>query len=182
MSVTSSNAFDALIARFEQFWQTNPPPAVALDPDWPSPCLIDSADEHTSNWRPVRRGDTVDFSGVEAALNLTLHPTITCFYGRYFSETLTAVYHGERVELVQIWNQDDTPRLLENLIGHLLMQRRLKQVETVFIATTSDEMAIISVVNNTGEVVLETLGQGITRSLAGSLAEFLDALEPASAL
>ena len=83
-----------------------------------------------------------------------------------------------RVELVQPWNEADFERLQENLIGHLLMLRRLKLPETLFLATTRNESQLISLLNATGEVVLEQLGQGPRLVLAPDLARFLDRLSP----
>lgn len=49
-------------------------------------------------------------------------------------------------------------RLQENLIGHLIMKRRLKQTPTLFIAATESEQEIISLCNLSGEVILEQPG------------------------
>lgn len=177
MSDPTSSALDALISRFEQHWNGQWP-TIDQDPDWPSPCLLAELPSGEMSWRPMRRSKAIDYSGVEEALEVRLHPSIKTFYSRYFSETLTARHPQLNLELVQVWNEEDTERLLENLIGHLLMQRRLKQIETMFIASTDDDMAVVSVINSTGEVVLETLGKGITQQLADSLAEFIELLQP----
>ena len=51
---------------------------------------------------------------------------------------------GLRVELILPWNGDDLDLLKENLIGHLLMLRKLKRSPSLFIATTRNEMTLVS--------------------------------------
>lgn len=58
------------------------------------------------------------------------------------------------------------------------MQRRLKQKPTVFIATTEDEMAVVSVCNLSGNVILEKLGTAQREVLTADLETFLEQLEP----
>ncbi|WP_240153684.1 SecY-interacting protein Syd [Erwinia amylovora] len=69
-------------------------------------------------------------------------------------------------------------RLQENLIGHLLMKRRLKQSPTLFIATTDSELEVISVCNMSGEVILEHLGTKKRQVIAPSIRNFLISLQP----
>ena len=64
------------------------------------------------------------------------------------------------------------------MIAHFMMQQRLKQPASMFIATCSDEMQIISVLNKTGQVQLETLGKGQEALLAENLEDFLARLQP----
>jgi len=64
------------------------------------------------------------------------------------------------------------------MIAHFMMQKRLKQPASMFIASCSDEMQIVSVLNATGEVQLETLGKGQEAILADNLADFLASLTP----
>lgn len=72
----------------------------------------------------------------------------------------------------------DFTRLQENLIGHLITQKRRRLTPTLFIASLDSEFEIISVDNINGQVILETLGQTTRRVLAGSLIEFLQQLTP----
>ncbi|MDO6687357.1 MULTISPECIES: SecY-interacting protein [unclassified Agarivorans] len=180
MSSVISKPLTAVFSKFEREWQNSSYPQVEYDNDWLSPCTVGEPVDEQIHWHPVLREQTGDFSGIEAALELTLHPSIKAFYGDYFSETLAVDFQNNRIELVQAWNEQDFDMLLENIIGHVLMQRRLKQNETVFIASTDDEMQVVSINNDSGEVVLEQLGKGIDRVLASSLDDFLAQLTLAS--
>lgn len=65
-----------------------------------------------------------------------------------------------------------------NLIGHLVVQKRLKLSPTLVIATLESELEVISVCNLSGEVLKETLGTRKRTTLSPSLASFLEQLEP----
>lgn len=67
-------------------------------------------------------------------------------------------------------------RLIENQLGHALNKLRNKQSLTFFIACT-DADYIISIENQSGQVVLERPGYAIEKVLAVSLTDFLDELE-----
>ncbi len=80
--------------------------------------------------------------------------------------------------LLQTWSEEDFQRVQENLIGHLVVQKRLKLAPTLFIATLESERDVISVCNLSGEVIKETLGTAKRITLSPSLASFLSHLEP----
>lgn len=150
------------------------------DENWPSECEMGDADpEGMIQWQPVKRQGQANFGDTERALKMTFHEDIKTFYGRYWSEGLNASAPRGELQLLQAWNEDDFERLLQNLVGHILMKRRLKQPETLFFAVTDDDDFIISLDNASGRVMLEQVGLEPEEVLAESLADFLAELTPA---
>lgn len=149
------------------------------DEGWPSPCEVGEPDSQQQiRWQPVIRQQQADFSATEQALGMVFHADIKTFYCRYWSEGLNASAERGDLQLLQAWNEDDFERLLQNLIGHVLMKRRLKQPETLFFAVTDDDDFIISLDNISGRVMLEQVGLEPTEVLAESLSMFLTDIAP----
>lgn len=147
--------------------------------DWPSPALMaGNAQDNEGYWQPAVRELKGEFSNIEQALERTLHPDIKAFYAHQFAADMKANWQGNSLSLVQVWNEEDFTRLQENIIGHLLMQKRLGLQASVFIATTDSELDVISLCELSGEVIFERLGTKQRDILAPSLAHFLFALEP----
>ncbi len=176
-------ALDQFVARtLEQF----PRLEESYDPEWRSPCESGEPfpDEHGELrvlWRPTRRPPgAADFAGLERALELTVHPAIDAYYGRYWSGGLEAEAADGHVSLLQLWNAEDADRLVENLIGHALQKRRARSPFTVFFACTEpDSELFLSVDNDSGQVLLEAPGRKPLRVVAETLAGFLESLTPA---
>ncbi len=146
-----------------------------------SPCQMGAVQNNEVQWQPVPQPSAADFSNIEQALGLKLHTDIKQYYQLYFGAGLAAQHARGKLLLLQVWNDDDLKRLQENIIGHIIMKRRLKQRETVFFATTEDDDILLSVLNSTGEVYLEHVGQEVKEKLADDLAQFMAQLAPCSA-
>jgi SecY interacting protein Syd len=180
---TVAAALDRLIERYRRFF---PVLEADYDPQWRSPCeLADGAGAAHGRvrWEPLRRPVEVDlFFGVERALELPIHPDIKSYYGRYWSGNLETRAPDGHVSLLQLWNEEDADRLVENLIGHALAKRRSRSPFTVFFACTEpDSELFLSIDNDSGQVLLEAPGRKPLRVVASRLAGFLDTLMPADA-
>ncbi len=150
---------------------------TAYDADWHSECEFKQAD-NISYWKPCPQKYPVDFSGLANAAEARIHPDIQAFYGSFWSGSLEAKSQEGPLSLIQLWNQSDFDRLIENLIGHLMAKQQARQPFTVFFATTDpDSELFLSVDNDTGKVLLEEPGKPPIREVESDLACFLDRLE-----
>lgn len=180
------SAAGAALDRFVQrHGQCYPSLLMPFDPEWRSPCELDPPTPPSAlvRWRPLRRPLPIDpFAGLERALETPIHPDAKAFWGRYWSGNLEAEAADGHVSLLQLWNEDDADRLVENLIGHALAKRRARSPLTVFFACTEpDSELFLSIDNQGGQVLLEAPGRKPLRVVAPTLADFLDTLEPAPA-
>ncbi|HIF9330735.1 TPA: SecY-interacting protein [Photobacterium damselae] len=142
-----------------------------------SPCVVEE-NLHWVSWKPVQHQTIQPLSAVERGIELRLHEDIVAFYGSQFSGDMSACFGELELDLLQVFCESDAKRLQENILGHLVTQRRLKLKPTVFIATVEDESKVISICNLTGQVVLETLGKLDHQVLAADVEHFLTQLQP----
>jgi len=167
-------------------------PLSELDTEWTSPCQQERIGKDTIFWQPAdffsgkdvnkkdqeRLFELSTFNNIELALELTLHDDIKNYFTTIFSENLEAECDEGKLFLLFAWNDEDFARLQENIIGHLLMKRQLKQAETIFFAVTDEEDIIISIMNDTGEVWVERVGCEPHKKLSNSLIDFFLQLKP----
>ena len=116
-------------------------------------------------------------SDLASALELSFPAGVDEFYGHMYGGSILARIDGHRVELLQAWNKDDFELLQQNITGHVLMKRKLKQPETLFIGLTEQDDLLVTVQVNTGEVCLEYVGKKPHHVLAPNIESFLKALE-----
>lgn len=143
----------------------------------PSPCALEDREQRVV-WQPQPFSLPTTLDAIERAVDIQLQPPITAFYTTQFAGDMQARFGEHQLTLLQVWSEEDFLRLQENLIGHLVMQRRLRQSPTLFIATTDSEEEIISLSNLSGEVILEQPGRKQRVVLAESLEIFLKSLQP----
>jgi len=143
-----------------------------------SPCCYGEVSEQASLWRPVLQQGALDFSKLETGLEIKIDAAFQDYFCTWWGDHLNARTERGELQLLLVWNDDDFQRLQENLIAHVLMKRRLGQRDTLFFAQTEDDDFLLSVLNQTGEVVLEPVGKEPQEVLAPSLADFLQTLTP----
>ena len=156
---------------------TQKQPLIAHDEQWPSPCEIGTADENGMiQWQAVVREPVGSLINLANALELEFPDELSQFYGHMFAGSILASVDGHQVELLQAWNEDDFDLLQQNITGHVLMKRKLKQAPSVFIGLTDQDDLLVTVLVETGEVCLEYVGKKPHHVLAKNLSEFIASL------
>ena len=135
---------------------------VKFDAQWPSPCLVDPdnvAKDHWVKWQPISRqtDPSANLHHLGTALEIKIPEIIEHFYCAYYADHLAVNLDGRVMTLLQVWNEEDFVRLQENIIGHVLMKRRLKQPDTIFIGVTDDDEELISIIPSSGKWYSNTL-------------------------
>ncbi|MEC5317897.1 SecY-interacting protein [Brenneria populi subsp. brevivirga] len=172
-------ALAAFTQRYVELWrqETGHPPASEALYGVPSPCITESRDGEVY-WLPRPFSPDAMLDGVERALDISLHPDAHAFYTSQYAGDMAARFEAVSCVLLQVWSEDDFTRMQENLIGHLLTQKRLKLPPTLFLATTDSDMTMVSLANISGQVILEEFGTRKQQVLAPTLADFLARLRP----
>lgn len=180
MPLTIEKSIDDFIQRFvDSHRQHNQELTVQFDSQWVSPChTAVGNDGDTVVWTPQLREIDHDFESLQSALELAIDPQLKVFYSRYWSENIQARNERGQLTLLFPWNEDDFTRFQQNLVGHVLMKRRLQQPDTLFFAVTDEDDFILTVENQSGRVMLEQVGIEPTEVIANDLREFLQTLTP----
>lgn len=179
MDQQTTEALKAFTQRYCDAWQQqagSQPRSEALY-GVPSPCVI-ATENDAVVWQPQPFSQPPTLEAVERAMGIVIQPPLHAFYTTQFAGDMTATFGERQLTLLQVWSPDDFQRVQENLIGHLVTQKRLKLSPTLFIGTLDSDLDVIAVCNLTGEVVLETLGTRNRTVLSASIASFLTHLEP----
>ncbi|KEY59374.1 SecY interacting protein Syd [Serratia sp. DD3] len=174
-----AHALGEFTQRYVDYWQQQRGHAPASEELYgvASPCIVENRGD-TVLWRPQPFTPAASLVKVEQALEIQLCPEIHTFYTQQYAGDMSAMLGEQALTLLQVWSEDDFIRLQENLIGHLVTQKRLKLSPTLFLATTESDMAMVSLCNVSGHVVLEQFGSTKQTLLADSLGQFLGALQP----
>ncbi|WP_404339368.1 SecY-interacting protein [Pseudoalteromonas mariniglutinosa] len=153
-------------------------PLIMHDEHWPSPCEVGEVDEQGYiQWQSILQQPAGTLDDLAKALDITFSSELNTLYGHLFGGNIFASIDGHQIELLQVWNKDDFDLLQQNITGHVLMKRKLKQPETVFIGLTDQDDLLVSVLIDTGEVCLEYVGKNTHHVLAPTIEAFLQALE-----
>lgn len=158
--------------------RTNKLPLMEHDPQWPSPCENGAVDEQGFiQYQAVARQPSANLNDLAKALEVEFPDALSQFYGSFFSGPIRGQLDDHHIELLQVWNEADYDQLQQNITGHVLMKRKLKQPETLFIGLTEQDDLLVTVQVNTGEVCLEYVGKKPHHVLAPNIESFLKALE-----
>ncbi|QAV22499.1 SecY-interacting protein [Proteus hauseri] len=179
MTENIASKLKKLTQEYVSLWQEKSglPPASRDLYGVPSTCITRTGDEAVY-WLPQPFIGTHKLEKVEKAMGITIRPELHDYFSTQFAGDMQVCFRNINFSLIQIWSEEDFIRLQENIIGHLVTQKRLKLTPTLFIGTTDSEKDIISVCNVSGEVILETFGQKKKEVLAESLSIFLSELTP----
>ncbi|MBH0055618.1 SecY-interacting protein [Pseudoalteromonas sp. SWXJZ94C] len=152
-------------------------PLMMHDEQWASPCELGEVDEQGFiQWQGTLQQPARSLNDLANALDLSFPADLSTFYGHMYGGSILATIDGHQVELLQAWNEEDFDLLQQNITGHVLMKRKLKQPETVFIGLTDQDDLLVSVLIQTGEVCLEHVGKKTHHVLAANIEEFMKAL------
>lgn len=177
------SAFLSLYQQFVADYQTQIPERWGwADPAAVSPCQFGEVVNGQVQWRAVPQSPLLSFNALEKALECRFPSSLCEFYGSYLGGGLSVHHERGGVELLMAWHVADFERLQQNIVAHVLMKRRLKQRETVFLAATDDDDFLISMLLATGEIYLEQVGKEVSECLAPDLSTFIAQLriEPAT--
>lgn len=179
--MTDNIAFElkAFTQKYIDLWQDKSglPPASQDLYGVPSVCISRTGDE-VVYWLPQPFVGVGKLEKIEKAMGIIIRPELHDYFTTQYAGDMQVRFKDIDFSLIQVWSEEDFIRLQENIIGHLVTQKRLKLTPTLFIGTTDSENEIISVCNLSGEVICETVGKKKKEVLAKNLSSFLTELVP----
>lgn len=147
-------------------------PTAPRESAWRSECIHSAKNSELVFWRPVRRRDHVDFSGLERALELPFPAELRAFYSHFWSGSITVGWEERNFELLQLWNREDEDNLMHNFLGHALEKKRAREALTLFFGVV-DDARFLSCDVATGAVMLEEVGGSKPQQVAEGLEDLL---------
>ncbi|SHI10992.1 SecY-interacting protein [Ferrimonas marina] len=174
----SQSPLTPFIERYQTAWQQSLGHGPVCDKSEAGPALDHRDEQGLAHWHAVPQPRPASFDNIAEALELSLHPALTEFYSHYYAGPLLFDAAFGEGELLQVWNRADLDFLQENLIGHLMMKRKLKQAPTLFIGLVGDGDSMLVLDNGDGSVWLEVPGQPPQQKLADSIDELVSQLSP----
>jgi len=151
-------------------------PLAEIDPQSSSPCEIKHLDDENTTWQPVKIEQPLDLKNISNALDVEIHADIHTYFCSLYANSIPVISSDGKLSLLFAWNFEDFQRLQENIIGHIMMKKRLKQAVTIFFAVTDEEDMILSINNNSGAIWVEQIGCEPHKKLADSMNEFISSL------
>ena len=180
MTTDVIKSLDNFVANWLDLQQSKQIPLeIEYDEQWPSPAIsLDKPERDVSIWSPRIQTENNTLQALNDGLEVLVNPQLEVYFTRYWSDNVNASTERGGLQLLFPWNQDDFVRLQQNLIAHVLMKRRLGQRDTLFFAVTDEEDFVLSILNDTGEVVLEQVGKEPKEVIAEDLHSFLRNIKP----
>jgi len=168
----------ALIEQYIQLSKaaTGSLPSVEYDADWQSSAQQGPSVDGRVCWQPVPQQEDTDFSGVETAIGIQLPDVAKAYWQCFYGGNIGVTCDGYDFELLQPWNPADLERYQENLIGHLLLQKKRRIPPSMFIGCGVSDERILSVTPS-GSVIWEWPGNKQQVELAPTLSTFLQTCE-----
>lgn len=182
VDTSTALALANLLDRHQQLFREQglPGPTVEFDSQWTSVCIYGSKDQNRRvAWKPVRRSYHNAFTDMEAALEANFHPSVIAYYCSHWSDGIWGEFANEQISLIQVWNEDDLDMLKKNLLGHAFAKQKNRLPLTLFIGCTEND-DIVSVDNESGQVIVEKPGKKAFRLIANDLTSFLEQFSPST--